>query len=275
MESDTIEHPPPSGLSLMLLKLPLVAHYRRVRGLSYVICWLHRLTGVALVGFCFFHVFTLQSLKNPAVYDAKMRIFSQPLFTVLEWGLSFPVMFHVLNGGRLILYESFGYRNDETSLRWTAGLLFLFCGIQAVLMIDGSQSVSATFYWLLALATAVTLVYRGVRQIGPTAHALTWKLQRLSGLFLLIMVPAHLVFMHLNPAVARDASTVLARIQNPLVKLIDIALVVGVFYHGACGLISIAGDYVANRWLRVGISLLVAMLMIGFGIIAIRLIGWS
>ena len=28
--------------------------------------------------------------------------------------------------------------------------------------------------WLLALATAVTLVYRGVRQIGPTAHALTW-----------------------------------------------------------------------------------------------------
>jgi succinate dehydrogenase hydrophobic anchor subunit len=91
-------------------------------------------------------------------------------------------------------------------------------------------------------------------------------LQRLSGLFLLIMVPAHLVFMHLNPAVARDASTVLARIQNPLIKLIDIALAVGVFYHGACGLISIAGDYVANRWLRVGISLLVAMLMIGFGI---------
>jgi succinate dehydrogenase cytochrome b556 subunit len=141
VESDTIEHQPPSGLSRMLLKLPLVAHYRRVRGLSYVISWLHRLTGVALVGFCFFHVLTLQSLKNPAVYDAKMRIFSQPLFIALEWGLSFPVMFHVLNGGRLILYESFGYRNDETSLRWTAGLLFLFCGIQAVFMIDGSQSV--------------------------------------------------------------------------------------------------------------------------------------
>jgi hypothetical protein len=102
VESDTIEHPPPSGLSRMLLKLPLVAHYRRVRGLSYVICWLHRLTGVALVGFCFLHVLTLQSLKNPAVYDAKMRIFSQPLFTALEWGLSFPVMFHVLNGGRLM-----------------------------------------------------------------------------------------------------------------------------------------------------------------------------
>lgn len=101
MESDTIEHQPPSGLCRMLLKLPLVAHYRRVRGLSYVISWLHRLTGVALVGFCFFHVLTLQSLNNPAVYDAKMRIFSQPLFTVLEWGLSFPVMFHVLNGGRL------------------------------------------------------------------------------------------------------------------------------------------------------------------------------
>jgi succinate dehydrogenase hydrophobic anchor subunit len=42
------------------------------------------LTGVVLVGFCFLHVLTLQSLKNPAVYDAKMRIFSQPLFTALE-----------------------------------------------------------------------------------------------------------------------------------------------------------------------------------------------
>ena len=28
------------------------------------------------------------------------------------------------------------------------------------------------------------------------------------------MVPAHLIFMHLNPAVAKDASTVLARIQR-------------------------------------------------------------
>lgn len=61
-------------------------------------------------------------MTPPEIYDARMKLLRLPLFVLLEWLLAVPVIFHALNGGRLMLYEIFGNRKDALVLRWALGL---------------------------------------------------------------------------------------------------------------------------------------------------------
>ena len=237
-------------VSNLLNRVPALARYTRNRGVTFVISWAHRLTGVLLVIFIGFHIYTLSSLTTPGAYADKMKLYQLPLLAFIEWALALPVMFHALNGGRLILYESFRCRKDEVLLNWVVGLTFLYAGLLAVLMLMGSQNVSAVFFWLVAVALALTAAYGLYVRIGHKAHAWSWKLQRLTGAFLLVMIPAHFLFMHLGPQVAKDAGLVALRMQNPWIKLVDAALVLSAIYHGGYGLNSILNDYVGSQELR-------------------------
>jgi len=67
-----------------------------------------------------------------------MKIFRLSLFSHLEWALAMPVIFHALNGGRLILYEAFGYRNDESMIRWASGLSTIYALLLGTFMIMGN-----------------------------------------------------------------------------------------------------------------------------------------
>ena len=230
--------------------IPALARYIRNRGLSYAVSWVHRLTGVFMVMFLGFHIFTLSALTTPAAYTEKMKLYQLPVLVFIEWALALPVVFHALNGGRLILYESFRCRNDQRLLNWVVGLTLLYAGLLAVLMLMGSQSVSAVFFWLVAVSLAATAAYGLYTRIRATAHAWSWKLQRITGAFLLVMIPAHFLFMHLGPQIAKDAGLVALRLQNPWIKLVDAALVVSAVYHGGYGLISILYDYVGSKELR-------------------------
>ena len=115
----------------------------------------------------------------------------------------------------------------------------------------------------MAAAAALSAVYGLYARIGRTPHQWSWKLQRISGAFLLVMVPAHFLFMHLSPQVAKDAGQVVLRMQNLWIKLIDMALLASALYHGSYGLISILTDYVAAKALRA-----VAMAAIVVGMMA-------
>lgn len=259
-------------LENVMLRLPIISGYAQQRGAAFVISYVHRISGIFTVGFIGFHLLTLQALSQPAIYDESMRLYSHPLLIFLEWALALPIMFHALNGGRLVLFESFGCRKDDTLLTWVTVLWLLYCSLLGATVLAGSPPVTAGLFWLWTLTGATTLVIIGALQIWPTAHAITWKLQRLSGLFLVIMVPAHLVFMHLNPMVAKDAGTVLARIQNPFIKLVDIALSAAVLYHGAYGLVAIASDYIGSRFLRQTVTVLIAGVAVVFVLLALRLL---
>jgi succinate dehydrogenase hydrophobic anchor subunit len=56
--------------------------------------------------------------------------------------------------------------------------------------------------------------------------------------------------MHLNPQMAKDAGLVALRMQNPLIKLVDAALVLAAVYHGGYGLNSVLYDLVGRKELR-------------------------
>jgi succinate dehydrogenase hydrophobic anchor subunit len=234
----------------LLNGVPPLARITRRRGVPFVISWAHRLSGLLMVVFIGFHIFTLSALTTPAAYTAKMKLHQLPVLAFIEWALSIPVLFHALNGGRLILYESFRCRRDDVLLDWAAGLTFLYAGLLALLMLLGNQNVSAVFFWLTAVSAASTAAYALCARIGRTAHAWSWKLQRITGAFLLVMIPAHFLFMHLTPETAKDAGLVALRMQNPLVKLVDAALALSAIYHGGYGLNSVLYDFVGSKELR-------------------------
>ena len=244
-----------------LNRIPILSFYAKTRGWPYVIAWCHRIAGIFLTAYLCFHTYTLLSLASPPLFDAKMKIYGFFLFTFLEWALAIPVIFHALNGGRLILYEGFEMRNDKSMIHYLLGLSFLYVTLLGAFMLIGTQSVSPVFYWLTMLIAAVTLAYGVASKFWKTQHSLLWRLQRITGAFLLVMVPAHLLFMHLNPSVAKDSNIVIMRMQNGFIKCIDIGLMLMVIYHAGYGVLSVVRDYIGFKVFRTGLAVLVIFVM--------------
>jgi len=224
-----------------------------------------------MVLYIWVHIYTLSFLATPDVYDAKMKLFGFFPFSFLEWLLAVPIIFHALNGGRLILYEIFGRRNDESMIRWVMGLSATYFLLLGLLMVMGNQTVSPIFFWLIIFIIGFLPSYVVASRIRNMAGSITWKLQRISGAYLIVMIPAHLLFMHLQPAVGHEAAVVIARMQNVFIKFIDLTLVVAGLYHAGYGLTAIIRDYLKSGLLQTGLAGLVVLIMAVFGWIGIRL----
>ena len=244
--------------------LPVVGAYAKTRGWPFIISWAHRISGLLLIAFVWFHIYSLSTLHDPTRYNAKMAFLGFVLFAILEWLLVIPVVFHAFNGGRLILFEIFGLRNNEGMIRWVVCLTFIYTILMGLLMLLGSQTVSAFFFWILALVIALLVAYAVGARIWHTQHVLLWKLQRISGAFLLIMAPAHFLFMHLNPQMAKDAEFVILRMQNLFIRGVDLLLLLSVMYHGAYGGYSVLRDYMDKPLLRVVIGIVFVFVMLVF-----------
>jgi succinate dehydrogenase / fumarate reductase cytochrome b subunit len=256
----------------ILNKIPYVAFYARTRGWEFILSWSHRITGLLLVLYVWFHLITLSSLSVPGDYDAKMALFSSPLIVFFEWLLAIPVIFHAVNGGRLMLFEIYGYRDDTAMIRWLFRVSAAYVCLLAVFMILGNQSVSPIFFWLTVFVIAVMGGYAFLARIWRLGHSQFWKFQRASGVFLLAMIPAHFLFMHLNPAAGNDSTVIIARMQSGFIKVVDIAMVLAVVYHGGYGLFSVGKDYIASRPLQILMTVLVAVVMVLSAWFGIKLI---
>jgi len=67
---------------------------------------LHRISGIALIGYLFLHIYSLSPLSQGRVaFNAKMELYSTPFFMILEWVLFAFVLFHSLNGIRIVLVD--------------------------------------------------------------------------------------------------------------------------------------------------------------------------
>jgi succinate dehydrogenase cytochrome b556 subunit len=254
-----------------LENVPVVSFYAKTRGWPFVIAWAHRISGLLMVFYIGIHIYTLSFLATPDTYDAKMKLFSFFPFSFLEWLLAAPVIFHALNGGRLILYEIFGIRNDESMIRWVLGLSAIYFSLLGLLMVLGNQTVSPIFFGLIVFILGILPCYLVAAKVWNIAASITWKFQRISGAYLIVMIPAHLLFMHLQPAVGHDAGVVIARMQNIFIKFIDLTLVVIGLYHAGYGLTAIIRDYLKSGLLQTGLTGLIFLVMVVFGWIGIRL----
>ncbi|MEJ5377789.1 MAG: hypothetical protein WHX93_14525 [bacterium] len=254
-----------SFLSGVTSFFPLLSNTIRVRGLPFVLSWCHRLSGLILFLFLAAHIWTLSSLTNPPSYDAKMRIFGFFVLAFLEWLLALPVVFHALNGGRLILYEGFAVRDDRSMIRWVACLSLTYIVLLGWAMLRGDQWISPALFWLGALIFAVFAAMGACCRFWRKPQRLGWRLQRISGAFLLVLIPAHMFFMHLNFSVGHDSQAVLQRLESDFIKGVDLLLLMGVVFHGSYGVFSVLGDYVGSKAARFGLGVLLAALAILLG----------
>lgn len=106
-------------------------NYRKDQGSAAWI--LHRITGIALIGYIFLHIYSLSPLtQGEAVFNKAMQAYSTPFFMVLEWVLFAFVLFHSLNGIRIVIVdwaEGAKYHKQLYKLSWVLGiLLFLAMG---------------------------------------------------------------------------------------------------------------------------------------------------
>jgi succinate dehydrogenase/fumarate reductase cytochrome b subunit len=216
-------------------------------GIGYLYAWLHRLSGICLFLFLWMHIYTLSFLSDPEKFDVKVAWLDRIGLSYLEWLLAVPVIFHALNGGRLILYELFNSRQDGLLSKWVAGLSVIYTIILLIIMYVSNISIAPSTWvivWLFSLGvTGIVIIGTSASKIG-----LPWKFQRISGGFLLLMIPVHMVLMHANPMVGHDAGTIIERLQGDvLIKVADITMVIAALYHGAYGLVSIAKDYLESE----------------------------
>jgi len=240
--------------SLALRRLPGVSSYAETRGWPFVVSWAHRITGLVLVLLVLVHIVGFKSAPESG------RFF---LITFFQWVLSIPVIFHAFNGARGMQYECWGRRDDENMLRWVLGLLGIFVCLLGLFMITGEQQVSPFFYWMLATAGGLAIGYAAWVRIWSTRHSVFWKLQRVSGAFLVVVIPAYVLFLHLQPVVKAGENFLSNGIASLPVKGAYVALLIAALYHGGYGVWSVASDYVSSQTLQKG---LVAAVVLIFGV---------
>jgi succinate dehydrogenase hydrophobic membrane anchor protein len=248
-----------------------LSYYAQSRGWGFVMTWAHRVAGLTLVLYMFFHIFTLTGLHDPVSFTSKMRFFHNFFFSFLEWALAVPVIFHGLNGTRLILYELFRVRNDRVMIRWVLLLSAVYVLTLGLLMIVGNQQVSAGVFWLAVAITSTMAVVILYGRLWPTRNTTLWKFQRLSAALLLPMVSGHMFFMHLNYQVGHDVDTIIARMSGVGMKFLDSVFVMTVFFHAGFGLYTIIGDHVEESRLRLALSVLSTFLMLVFAFAGVKL----
>jgi len=257
----------------ILEKLPFVSRYAKTRGWHYALSWLHRLSGIGLLIYLILHVYTLSLLQTPDLYNAQMQRMAWPIFVFLSWFAALLVGFHTLNGGRLVLYELFGQRNDAAMLRWTFSLILLYAAMVGIVMIMKNQSASPVFFWMATLFAGAVAAYAVAARIWKSRHSFFWKLQRISGAFLFVAAPAYLLFLSLNQGSAHDAQAAAARMQGAFVRIVVLAAAASALFHAGYGLFSIVSDYVHSRMARTWLTalLVVVFLFLAFLVLKITL----
>lgn len=77
------------------------------RGREGMWSWVaHRITGVAVFLFLFVHVLDTALVRvDPDLYDAVIDTYKTPIVNLLEVGLVGAVLFHALNGVRIVLVD--------------------------------------------------------------------------------------------------------------------------------------------------------------------------
>ena len=79
----------------------------RYKGREGMWTWiLHRVTGLGILAFLLIHVVdTATVIYWPEFYDASLNLYRSPLFRVAELGIFFAVLYHALNGLRIIVQD--------------------------------------------------------------------------------------------------------------------------------------------------------------------------
>lgn len=115
----------------------------RYRWKTGMLAWvMFRITGLALVGYLSMHIMVISNLHDPNKFNATMKFLGSWQFRILELGLFFVVLYHALNGLRVIIVDFFNGSVHQAKMFWGLAALGL------ILFIAGAYPmVSHALYW--------------------------------------------------------------------------------------------------------------------------------
>jgi len=253
-------------------RFPILSYYTTSRGWSFLISWGHRLAGLTLIGYMFAHIYTLSLLFTPATFDADMKLLHNFVFSFLEWALAVPLLFHSLNGGRLILYELFHMREDEIVMRSMIIIGLVYILIVGFFFVEESQQISVALFWSITVAISLIAFFIVLNKIWRTGNSILWKFQRITGAFMIPMLLGHMLFMHMNYLTGHDSRTILLRMQNPFIRGMDLVFITLLLFHAGYGVFSIVADYIKPGPILRSLAVLVIIVMAISAFFGIRLI---
>jgi succinate dehydrogenase / fumarate reductase cytochrome b subunit len=115
----------------------------RYRVRTGMFAWaLHRFTGLAIVGYLVIHVWGLRAITNPDAYNALIAGYHAPIFKVGEFLLLGAVIYHSLNGLRIVLIDFVGWSPNQKRLFWTLGAVAV-----VLFAVGGYPSIAALVDW--------------------------------------------------------------------------------------------------------------------------------
>ncbi len=201
----------------------------RYRGAIGQWSWvLHRITGLGVVFFLTLHVIdTSWSVFYPQLYVEAIATYQTPLFTIGEFALVAAVVYHALNGIRIVLFDfrPRWWKYQQRAALWVLGITLLICIPTFILMFghvldfynnNGHvlgliQVLSAQVRFIAGFAVAIigALLFAGVTQLiapskrpegrpqGSRVEKFWWSYMRISGVIILPLVFGHLAMQHL------------------------------------------------------------------------------
>jgi succinate dehydrogenase / fumarate reductase cytochrome b subunit len=106
--------------------------------LGYVAWLLNRISGIAITLYLVLHIWVIHNLtKGPEGFNRVMQLMSQPVFDLAEVALLGAILYHAMNGARLLCVEwGSGYRVQKKLFWWVMAIgvvLFVF-GAYPILM---------------------------------------------------------------------------------------------------------------------------------------------
>jgi succinate dehydrogenase / fumarate reductase cytochrome b subunit len=106
---------------------------------------LHRVTGIGLVVYLMIHVWGLRALGDREAFNALITEYHSPIFKLGEFLLLAAVVYHAMNGLRIVLIDFLGWAPQQKKLFWTLGLVAL-----VLIAVGGYPSLAALYDWLAA-----------------------------------------------------------------------------------------------------------------------------
>ena len=110
----------------------------RYRGGEGMLAWaFHRIAGVAIWAFLVLHVVDIFLVgAAPDTYDTLLAIYAHPIGIVLEWLLGAAVLYHALNGLRIIIIDLWPRMTVyHRALWWGTWIIFIGVGVPGGLII--------------------------------------------------------------------------------------------------------------------------------------------
>ncbi len=110
----------------------------RYRGSEGMLAWgFHRISGIAIWVFVLLHVFDIWLVgANPTLYDEVLKIYASPFGRVMESLLGAALLYHALNGLRIIIMDFWPVMTRYHKQLWYANwVLFAVIGLPILVQI--------------------------------------------------------------------------------------------------------------------------------------------